>query len=303
MSVSSQRGDSARRPADYADVLALESGLATSIDLMRTSYHRQVFPRHAHDYLSFGMTLQGAGAIWHRGANRTTHAGDVVVIGPGEVHTGGVERSHGFLSYMTVHVPIATIRACAESEGWRGEGLPAFGSLIVQDADIAAELRRLDAIGQRARGGGAALAAAEQESANDALVTGLALLVRRHVREKRAVGAGAAPRGETRIVRLAREMIDDCYADNSRTSLRVLAEYVGVTPFHLVREFTQCVGLSPHRYVVQTRIDRASALLRRGVPPSFVAAMTGFADQSHLTQQFKRYVGTTPASYQRCFAR
>jgi AraC-like DNA-binding protein len=40
--------------------------------------------------------------------------------------------------------------------------------------------------------------------------------------------------------------------------------------------------------------------LARGLPSSLVAAMTGFVDQSHLTRQFKRYIGTTPALYQRC---
>ena len=110
-----------------------------------------------------------------------------------------------------------------------------------------------------------------------------------------------APReGEPVVVKTVREIIDDCYADTEQTSLNALAARVGVTPAHLVRLFTETTGLSPHRYVVQTRIRRAEELLASGMSSSFVAAMTGFADQSHLTTQFKRYVGTTPAWYQRC---
>jgi AraC-like DNA-binding protein len=100
-------------------------------------------------------------------------------------------------------------------------------------------------------------------------------------------------------VRRARQIIDDCYADNSLTSLAALARAAGVTPFHLVREFTRATGLSPHRYLVQTRIREARVLLARGMAPSSVAAVTGFVDQSHLTTHFKRYVGTTPASDRR----
>ena len=107
---------------------------------------------------------------------------------------------------------------------------------------------------------------------------------------------------EPDVVKVVREMIDDCYADTEKTSLHSLAARAGVTPAHLVRLFTETMGLSPHRYVVQTRIRRAEELLARGMSSSFVAAMTGFADQSHLTTQFKRYVGTTPAWYQRCKA-
>ncbi|HEY2162424.1 MAG TPA: helix-turn-helix transcriptional regulator [Gemmatimonadaceae bacterium] len=85
-----------------------------------------------------------------------------------------------------------------------------------------------------------------------------------------------------------------------RTSLKALSLHTGVFPFHLVRVFTRAVGLSPHQYLVQTRIRHATRLLAQGVPCSFVAAMTGFADQSHLTTQFKRHLSITPASYQRC---
>ena len=103
-----------------------------------------------------------------------------------------------------------------------------------------------------------------------------------------------------RLVHVARELLDDCYGDNAQTSLKALSLRTGVSPFHLVRVFTRAVGLSPHQYLVQTRIRHATRLLAQGLPCSLVAAMTGFADQSHLTTQFKRYLGITPASYQRC---
>ena len=48
--------------------------------------------------------------------------------------------------------------------------------------------------------------------------------------------------------------------------------------------------------------DQGSAIDDGKSPPSLVAAMTGFADQSHLTTHFKRYTGITPAHYQRCLS-
>jgi AraC-like DNA-binding protein len=104
------------------------------------------------------------------------------------------------------------------------------------------------------------------------------------------------------FVRVARALIDDCYGDGRRTSLESLAAAAGVSPFHLVREFTRATGMSPHRYLVQTRVRRAGELLAKGAPVSDVAATVGFADQSHLTTQFRRYVGTTPALYRRGLA-
>ena len=132
-----------------------------------------------------------------------------------------------------------------------------------------------------------------------ALHSAISQLVRRHAEQSPAVQR-VVPVREPEFVRIVREVIADCYADNTHTSLDALSVRAGVTPSHLVRTFTQAVGLSPHHYLVQTRVRRASEFLARGIPSSFVAAMTGFVDQSHLTTQFKRYVGTTPASYQRC---
>lgn len=310
MTATSHERHRTRAPIDHAEVVALPTGSAVSIEVMRTAYRRQVFPRHTHDYLTFGVMLHGGGAIWYRGANRRTRAGDIVVIAPGEVHTGGVDRgrNHRFVSYLAAHVPPDAVAACAEAEGIRGREMPDFRSLVVRDPAISRELLRLDAIVQRVVGATATatphahIPTTEDDAiADDALTTGLALLVRGHARDPRSSTAAALPCRETRVVRLAREIIDDCFADNTQTSLRGLAGRIGVTPFHLVREFTHSIGLSPHRYVVQTRVRRAGELLAHGVPPSVVAAMTGFVDQSHLTMQFKRYVGTTPACYQRCF--
>jgi AraC-like DNA-binding protein/quercetin dioxygenase-like cupin family protein len=276
--------------ADRARVTALRTASGARVELMRTSFRTQVFPRHAHDYFTLGVGLRGVGALWYRGATRTRCRGDVVVIPPGEVHTGGLARGTDVLSYLAVHLPADVLAECAEAAGFRGGRAPDLAGPVIRDPLLAAELRRLDAA---ARDGDSA-------AADDALSTALGMLVRRHADATFSPPKGPSTVTEPDIVRIAREVIEDGYADNARTSLRALAEHAGCTPYHLVRVFTRTVGLSPHRFLVQTRVRRAGQLLSRGIPSSFAAAMTGFVDQSHLITQFKRYVGTTPAAYQRC---
>lgn len=278
-------GSLARR--DRAEIAAVPMAGGSSVELMRTSYHAQSFPKHTHDFFTIGLVLRGAGTLWYRGAVHLARPGEVVVIPPGEVHTGSVAPGAGVLEYLAAHVPAEVVADCFDDVVGGETDLEA--PVILDDA-VASQLRRLE----HAVSGDAVAC----HSAEEALTNAVGLLVRRH--RRRGSMSASDRTAEPRVVHIARELLDDCYGDNTQTSLKALSLRIGVSPFHLVRVFTRAVGLSPHQYLVQTRIRHATRLLAQGMPCSFVAAMTGFADQSHLTTQFKRYLGITPASYQRC---
>jgi AraC family transcriptional regulator len=81
-------------------------------------------------------------------------------------------------------------------------------------------------------------------------------------------------------------------------SLEELAGQVGFSPYHFARLFRQAVGESPHQFILRQRVDYARQLLRDpDLSISQVAIASGFADQSHLTQIFKRYTGMTPKAF------
>jgi AraC family transcriptional regulator len=81
-------------------------------------------------------------------------------------------------------------------------------------------------------------------------------------------------------------------------SLEALAQQAGFSSYHFARMFRQTTGESPHQFVLRQRIERAQRLLKeRDVPLACVARACGFADQSHLTQAFKRHIGLTPRAY------
>src|SRR6266436_1908738 len=71
-----------------------------------------------------------------------------------------------------------------------------------------------------------------------------------------------------------------------------LASIAGRSPFHFSRVFTRSVGLTPYRYVVYLRVQRATELVRDGrFGLAEIAARTGFADQSHLSRWVRRVHG------------
>jgi AraC family transcriptional regulator len=82
------------------------------------------------------------------------------------------------------------------------------------------------------------------------------------------------------------------------TGLTELANAVGVDPTHLARAFRARYGASVGEYGRRVRLAWAAAELGRcdtGI--ATIAKQAGFADQSHFTRMFKRYVGVTPARY------
>lgn len=78
-------------------------------------------------------------------------------------------------------------------------------------------------------------------------------------------------------------------------SLDELAAIAQLSPYHFSRAFKQSTGISPHRYVIKQRIERAKQLLLQGkMSLADVAIACGFSHQSHLNRHFKRLTGVTP---------
>jgi AraC family transcriptional regulator len=107
-----------------------------------------------------------------------------------------------------------------------------------------------------------------------------------------------APTTQPRAVKQALEFIHANYT--SDVSLNEIAKAASLSPFHLARLFKQSLGVSPHQYLIQLRVNSARSLLSAGSGERSLAELAsavGFADQSHLTRHFKRIVGVTPRQF------
>lgn len=73
-----------------------------------------------------------------------------------------------------------------------------------------------------------------------------------------------------------------------------LAREAGLSPFHFARAFEQEASTSPHRYLVERRIERAQELLVGIEQPIVeVARARGFATQAGYTSAFRRVAAMT----------
>jgi len=76
-----------------------------------------------------------------------------------------------------------------------------------------------------------------------------------------------------------------------------LERLTGLDRFALSRHFRAAFATSPHRFLLMRRLQRARHLIADGSALADVAAVTGFADQSHLTRHFKKAFGMAPGAW------
>jgi transcriptional regulator GlxA family with amidase domain len=69
-----------------------------------------------------------------------------------------------------------------------------------------------------------------------------------------------------------------------------------------VRRFNDEVGLSPGRWLIQQRIDRARQLLEwTDLPIDEIAGQVGFAGGTSLREHLHAAIGVSPLAYRRTF--
>ena len=78
-----------------------------------------------------------------------------------------------------------------------------------------------------------------------------------------------------------------------------LAGLVNLSPGHFARMFLRTLGMTPHRWLLTCRIERAKTLLKGSLPLVEVASTCGFVDQSHFTNVFRGLEGVTPGAWRR----
>jgi AraC family transcriptional regulator len=96
-------------------------------------------------------------------------------------------------------------------------------------------------------------------------------------------------------IHAAREAMDLRYDHDLR--LGDMARSVGMSTFHFARLFAELVGTPPHRYLLESRLRAAAAMLRDGRNVTDTCFACGFNNPSHFSRLFARRYGCSPSIY------
>lgn len=246
------------------------------LDRLEAFFHGEAYTPHRHDTYAIGSTLSGVQSFTYRSALRHSLAGHTVVLHPDELHDGHAGTDAGF-RYRMLYLAPARLQ-----EMLGGVALPFVPGGVSTDPRLARATRAL--LAQLA----APLDALEQDDGLFELATALQL----------ATGSSPRPvRGDYRAARIAREFMDDRL--DSDITLEELGAAAGRDRWSLSRDFRASFGTSPYRYLTLRRLDLARRLMLAGQTLADCAAHAGFSDQSHLTRQFAKAFGVTPARWLR----
>jgi len=257
-------------------------------ELLRATFRKRRFARHAHERFAIGVIESGGLSFNYRGAEVVAPAGWVNLAFPGEAHTGQALGPEGW-SYRMFYLDPDQVLVMAQGLDPGRKGMPFVPAGAVWDPDLAARVASLHRL--------------YEDPAGDPLArqARLGLLVQDVLGRYGTQCPDLVPSQGRADMERVKQFLEAAYA--APVSLANLADLIGMNPYGLVRGFTRTWGLPPHAFLVQVRVQRAAAMLRRGVPPGTAAAEAGFADQSHLNRHFLVRFGVTPGVYAKAFRR
>lgn len=238
------------------------------------------FGPHRHDTYAIGITTAGVQTFRYRGAHRICLPGQMHILHPDETHDGAAGTSDGF-GYRILYLAPELVR-WALVHGPLPFVADPIWDLIPLMRPVAALLDDIDeGIGD--------LAQAE-------IITTIADTLRSLSGQPSGSQAGI----DIKAVGLVRDYLTEHAREQTPAS--TLERVAGTDRFTIARHFRRAFGTSPDRYRTMRRVALARAAIERGLPLAQVAADAGFADQSHMTRQFKRAYGLTPAHWAKAVA-
>jgi len=255
------------------------------LSLLHADFTTHEYPPHTHEALVVAITEQGGSVVKSRGQVEEATPVTLFVFNPAEPHAGWMGWSERW-QYRSMYLTREALDRVAEGLGI--ERVPYFTRNTFSDRDLIEAFLAMHCALEQGR---------DVFRERELLVGTFGRLFQRHGSGRDLIKP--PPTDRTLLARVTERMRAE-HADNLR--LEDLAADVGLTTFQLIGLFKRTVGLTPHAYLTQIRLNMACRHLRHAPILADVAMAVGFYDQSALNKHFKRCYGITPLQFARAAA-
>ncbi|UYZ38713.1 AraC family transcriptional regulator [Clostridium beijerinckii] len=244
----------------------------------------QKFPNHFHDYYVIGFIENGKRYLSCKNKQYIIETGDLIVFNPGDIHTCE-QIDDRALDYRCINIKKDVMKKITfEITG--KEYLPNFMEFVLFRNELTSSLKELHLM----------IMEEEKNLKKEELFL---FIIEQLIREY------SNPVSEMTIQEASAEIKTVCdYLENNymeNITLNQLSNLTGLSKYYLLHSFTKQKGISPYNYLQTIRIGKAKKMLEQGIAPIDVAFKTGFTDQSHFTNFFKKLIGLTPKQYMNIF--
>lgn len=257
-------------------------------ELKIEAYHfqgiMQKFPNHFHEYYVVGFIERGQRFLSCNNKKYKIEPGDLLLFNPRDKHT--CEQVDGkTLDYCCINIQPEIMRKVVfEITG--KEYVPYFTTSVVFHSELVSTLRELHQM---------IMEETRDFRKEEIFFFFLEQLLAEYTQ---TTDIDCNHRQSMEVTTIC-QFLENHYREN--ITLDDLCKITGLSKYYLLRSFTKQKGISPYSYLENIRIGQAKKMLEQGVLPVDVAAHTGFSDQSHFSNFFKRFIGLTPKQYMNIF--
>ncbi len=244
------------------------------------------FLPHFHEYYIFQIVEQGTNVGICQGKKFHLQPGDVLMMNPGEIHTGASADRH-WLRYQGICPEVTQLQSFLKLMEFTDQNIPEFTHMQIHAPALATQIKEL-------------IQASRQEE-DTLYLQSLTIDVFQQLFRQHSTLQPQSSRTKQDLtkVKKAISFIRDQY--NQSFSLEELSAFCHSDPCYLIKVFKKKTGLTPYQYLRNYRIELAKKKLQQDIPICEVALELGFFDQSHFHRHFKPITGLTPFQYKRQF--
>lgn len=258
------------------------------IDLNIEAYNfkgiKQKFPNHFHEYYVIGFIESGRRQLFCKNKEYVIEKGDLVLFNPGDNHTCQ-QIDGGTLDYRCMNIKTEAMKKVVfEITG--KDYVPYFKENAIFNSDIVPSLQELYLM----------IMNEERDFKKEEIFL---FIIEQLITEYADAVAVDTLKEANSEIKTVCDFLKENYMES--ITLNKLSELTGLNKYYLLRSFTKQKGITPYGYLESIRISKAKKLLEQGIAPIDVAMQTGFTDQSHFTNFFKKFIGLTPKQYMKIF--